>query len=148
MRISPLSKQAIDEVIGNLSEINRKEAEIFNISPEELRKKFVKMIGAPFTGAFYEDGGICQVLFALEAIGHYQWRTHLLAARDVAKIGFAITHFFAKISDRLVSENGGKGYIEIISAYRDGKTHEWFKTMGFTFSKTDGIENKYVKGGD
>lgn len=143
MKIGPLTEDGINSVIDNISEDCKKEAEMFGVSLDQLRAKFMEMVREPFTGSFY-DGNICCSICALHSIGTFRWRVHLVSAEGrLKRIVLSITRFLKKISDDMVRRGG---YIEILSDYSE-RTDRWHGAMGFKLTGTDGPIHKYTKGG-
>ena len=146
MKLRPFTEENINEVMNDLSLTTRQEAEIFGINIEELKERFMDMMGKPFTAAFYNDDEICYVLCGLENIGNKTYRTHF-AEREggFEKIGKEITRLFKRMTDNLVEHEGFS--FEILSAFGEGTTTDrWFLTMGFQYVEKYDKISKYKKG--
>jgi hypothetical protein len=146
VKISPLTKENISLVIEDPAEVCAREAALFDITRDMLKEKFFELMNSPFSGAFFHEDATCCAIIAMEIIGVCRWRSHFAAAEGgLKKIGRELTQFLTQISDSMVRENSGKGYIEVLSAYGEGKVREWFESMGFKLIESEGVVNKYIK---
>jgi hypothetical protein len=149
MIIGNFTQGSIEYVFCNIWDKSKDEADIFNISMDELKRNYTKRITEPWSFAFYEKlHGECCALGYLEPIGHLIWRSNFIATQQgFNKIWFPMSIFMKRLSDHLVGEGNGTGYIEILSDPRNKKAEEWFNVMGFyLLSRTEKVD-KYVKFG-
>lgn len=146
MRIAPLSEENIAYVMGNLSEVSRREAQAFGMGILTLASMFTKNIGVPFTGAIYGENGNCFALIVMEPIGTSKWRTWFVATEeafgDYAN-WFPLTRFLKTFSDRIVSDTGGE--INVLSRKDNRSSRAWFLCMGFRHVADDGAISTYLK---
>ncbi len=149
MTIGPLTEESIGHVMDNLWKAGRQEIRTLGLSMDEVRAEFTRLIGEPFTAAFYDDDGACCAIAALLPIGIGRWRSRFLATEGGFKrIWFQLTHFLGRFSNDLVHRaNDGKGYIEILSASGSPRVAHWFRAMEFTYDGKDGQIRRYVKTG-
>lgn len=146
MRISPLTEGNIAYVIGNLSEVSRREAAAFGMGRTELREIFIEKIGGPFTGAIYGEGGNCFALVCMESIGDKKWRTRFVATEEAFSKKtnwFPLTRFLREFSDQIVSDTGAE--IEVLSGKENRASRAWFICLGFRHIADDGNISTYFK---
>ncbi len=144
MKISPLTKEAIDFSFNNLSEISMNDSKVFNESVEEMKGRFEGAMGGPFAMSFYNNEMECCAIFNAELIGLCEWRIYFADVKNKLKdISVPFTMFFKRISDEIVQKHGGS--LKIFSAFSEGKPRRWFELMGFVYEGTNGKVSKYVK---
>lgn len=146
MWISPLSEEAIDYVVDNLSEVSRLEADVIEQTIPELRQQFIEQIGKPFTGAFYGSSGRFFAVMFMELLGESKWRAHFIFTEEAFKEnGIALTLFFARFSRRIVYDT--KGEIEILSVPGIYEVFQWHLALGFQYAGRVGAADKFIKRG-
>ena len=144
MKISPLTKEAIEAVFSDLSEVSEKDMEFFNLTFDEMKGGFTERIGEPFCVAFYTDEGQCCALLMMVLIDINRWRAYFVNTRkNFSQIAVALTKFLKGISNSIIIKD--RGYIEFLSTYRDGKPYRWFSSMGFQFQYQKGNSYLYTK---
>lgn len=146
MRIEPLSEGSIASVIGNLSEVSRREAAAFGMGAMELGEIFTRKIGTPFTGAIHGWNENCFALISMESVGNLKWRTRFVATEEAfsRKTNWLpLTRFLKEFSDRIVTDT--KGEIVVLSDRRNDSSREWFLLMGFRHVADDGNISTYSK---
>lgn len=142
MIIKPFTKENIAFVFACLWKRGREEAKTFNISLSELELNYHRMIGKPWTLAFYKNDQPC-VLCYMEPIGVKRWRTNFVATEEgFQSIWISLTVFLKRISDSLAKDDG---YLEMYADHNNDKAAEWFAVLGFRLDKTGEKVDKYIK---
>ena len=149
MTMTPLTKENIAMVIGNLSHESLLEAAVFGFDSSMIKKRFEKFIGQPFTLAFYQDSSPV-ALIALEPIADKRWQSHFMYIEGLSKSTWrAVTKFLKGFS----SEMSIDGYIleAVTPLGRYEKIDKWYKRMGFvclSITTVGGISTfRYIKSG-
>lgn len=140
-----LTEENIGCVFNNLSEISRNDAKVLNISINEMKSRYLKSIGKPFTFAFYTDNFECCALLVAELIDSLRWRVYFVDVKGkLKKISIPLTRFLKGFSDYIVKKDGG--CFEMLSVFGPGtKTAKWFSVMGFKYVGIENKKNKYEK---
>lgn len=136
--MTPLTPEHVNAVFENPWERARKEAEVFGNTIEDERQRFLAMAGQPFAVAVLDNDDSCACLICLEPRGPFFWRAFFMATEEGFKrVWMDVTKLIARLTDRMITENGHTGKIEIISHDATGRAHDWFRVMGFRYAGAD-----------
>ena len=138
MKITPLTAENISYVVDNLWCRGYLELEALKWTPKDLKKKFMRFIGKPFTASIYDNKGECCAIIAMESCGPQKWNTLFFATEDgFSNCWFPLTRFLSKITTKIVKDTGGE--IKAISAWQplNLSVCKWFKSMKFACAGFD-----------
>jgi hypothetical protein len=148
MIISPLNREAIDEVFEDLSEAERENMRRLNVSEETIKQGFIDHIGKPFGGAFYDKDRNCCALVRLKSLGELNFKGYFVdRANRMTRIAFPFTRLMARLSDKIKADGGS---IQLLSYCSDSKMSRWIKSMGFVKTGEDANTKHtiFLKGGN
>ncbi len=145
MKITPLSEDSIAYVIDHISAVDLEEMDRLGEALYGLHQMFKSMIGRPFTGVFCDDEGRYCSLLALEPVGSFRWRAHMISVDgSFGRIGRSMTRFLARMARQFTADT--RGSIEILSPPICERISSWLEAMGFRAQRQDNGLILYVCG--
>ena len=140
MIVKDIDQQSIDTVFGALWEQGKEEAKALGISLQEFKSGFEKTIKQSWSVAFY-NGGECCAVACLIFQGGNQWRSLFAATDSIHKIWMPVTRYIRRATDYVAQEMDG--IIELLTISEG--PFEWYESIGFELTETDGNVDKYIK---
>ena len=142
MIVKDIDQKSIEQVFSSLWDQAKDECHVLNISVNDFRTSFEKMIKQPWAVAFW-NGEKCFAVACLVYEGDYKWRSIFAATNEIHKFWMPVTRYIKRTSDFLINEAKGKGFIELFTISES--FYEWYDSIGFELAASDGTVDKYIK---